>query len=403
MLRHLFRLMWNRKRTNLLLITEIVCSFVVLFGVGTILVRLGTNYLSPYGFDYETVWRLNIAADNSEKMPRAQLDEALRQVRALPGVETLTLTSGNTPFTFNTMNSDFHHGTNAGVADRYDAGDEYANVMGLRIREGRWFHATDDGLQRRPVVLSHLMREKLFPNGERAVGQIVKGGSGKKDQPEFPGSKDEYLVVGVADDMRSGSDFSAAEPAIWMRLEPFDTTQWEGAAVLMRVRPGAGAVLEQKVVKTIARATRSWLTQVRSLEEDRASKSKYTLAPVLALALVCVFLIINVALGLFGVLWYNINQRRSEIGLRRAVGSTGGAISWQFLTETLILTLFGVAVGTVLAAQLPLLGAFDVPAADYVRAIGLAGLLIFVLAALCAVQPSRLAARIHPAVALRED
>lgn len=399
MLRHLFRLMWNRKRSNLLLISEIVCSFVVLFGVGTILLRLGTNHFSPYGFEYEQVWRLNIAADKGEKMPRAQLDEALRQVSALPGVESLTLTSPNTPFTFSTMNSDFSHKGHSVVADRYDAGDDYARVMRMHVREGRWFQAADDGQQRRPVVISKLMREALFPNGERAIGQRILNGS----DPLSEEPADEYLVVGVADDIRSGSDFSAAEPAVWMRLVPHDTTHWEGAAVLMRVRPGAGAALEQRVVKTIARSTRNWLTQIRSLDEDRISKSKYTLAPVLALAIVCIFLIVNVALGLFGVLWYNINQRRSEIGLRRAMGSTSGAISRQFLTETVILTLFGVILGAVLAAQFPLMGAFSIPAADYFRSIGLSALLIFALATLCAVQPSRLAARIRPAVALREE
>jgi putative ABC transport system permease protein len=390
--------MWNRKRTNLLLISEIVCSFVVLFGVGTILVRLGTNYLAPFGFDYGSVWRLNIAADKGEKMPRAQLDEALRQVAALPGVEALTLTSPNTPFTFSTMNSDFNHNHHGGVADRYDAGDDFAKVMGFHISEGRWFQASDDGQQRRPVVISRGMRKLLFPDGERAIGQVIYNGNDGDNK-----GADAYTVVGVAEDVRTGSDFSAAEPAIWMRLVPHDTTEWEGAAVLMRVQPGSGAELEQQVVKTIARSTRNWLTQIRSLEEDRASKSKYTLAPVLALAMVCIFLIVNVALGLFGVLWYNIQQRRSEIGLRRALGSTGGAISQQFLVETLILTFFGVVVGTVLAAQFPLLGAFDVPAADYVRAIGLSAVIIFGLAALCAVQPSRLAARIRPAVALREE
>ena len=394
MLRHLFRLMWNRKRTNLLLISEILCSFVVLFGVGTILVRLGTNYFSPFGFDYRPVWRLNIAADGGEKMPRAQLDEALRQVRALPGVEALTLTSHNTPFTFSTSNSDFNHDNHSGLANRFDAGDDYARVMGLRLREGRWFAAPDDGLKRRPVVISQSLRERLFPApGERAVGQIIRNGS--------DGGTDQFVVVGVADDIRDGSDFSAAVPAVWLRLEPHDTTEWEGAAVLLRVRPGAGAALEEQIVKTIARATRNWLTQVRTLEEDRASKSKYTLAPVLALA--CVFLVLNVALGLLGVLWYNIQQRRSEIGLRRALGATGGGIGRQFVAETLILTLFGVLLGALVAVQFPLLGAFDVPAADYGRAIGLSVAFIFALAALCAVQPSRLAARIRPAVALREE
>ncbi len=394
MLRHLFRLMWNRKRTNLLLITEIVCSFVVLFGVATILLRLGTNYLQPYGFEHHRVWRLSITANQGQMMPRPQLDEALRQVAALPGVEAVSLTSDNTPFSFSNSNSHFHRGQREQVADIYDAGDDYGRALGMHLREGRWFGATNEGTSRRPVVINQQLRDLLFAPGEQAIGQRINVGT---DAP------DELLVTGVADDTRFGSDFSAATPSAWLRLIPHDTTSWQTAAVMVRVRPGTGAELEQQIVKTIARATPNWLGQIRSLEEARSAKFKAFLAPVLGLAMVCLFLIINVALGLFGILWYNINQRRSEIGLRRAVGATGGRISGQFLTETLILTFFGVVIGTVLAAQFPLLGAFEVPALDYVRAIGLSAVLIFALAALCAVQPSRLAARIRPAIALREE
>ena len=399
MLRHLFTLIWNRKRANLLLISEIFFSFVVLFGVGAVLITTARNYLAPHGFNYEQVWRLEVRAGQNLKMPRAELDDVLRQVKALPGVRTVALTSGNVPFIFNTNNSVFQYeGRKSPVANYYYADDHYIETMRLHLREGRWFAPADDGSNHHPVVISQDLRESLFGSGP-ALGKIFTYSNPVVDvKPE-----DEFLVTGVADNVRMESDFSAAIPSAWMRLLPYDTTHWETANVLVRVAPGQGGELQEKIARTVAGVTRQWTTEVRVMDDDRLHRRRYTLVPVVALCLMAVFLIINVALGLFGVLWYNISQRRAEIGLRRAMGATGAGIGWQFLGEMMVVTTFGVVLGGLLAAQFPLLNAFDLPVQPYLLAIGAAAAAVYAITALCAWQPSRLAAAIQPAVALREE
>ncbi|MBF9142822.1 ABC transporter permease [Hymenobacter properus] len=399
MLRHLFTLIWNRKRANLLLISEVFFSFVVLFGVGAVLITVGKNYLAPQGFESTQVWRLLVRAQQGQKMPRAELDDVLRQVKALPGVQTVALTSGNLPFTFNTNNSDFtYKGRTTPFANTYDADDHYAEALRLHLREGRWFRPADDGTHHRPVVISEDMRQYLFGD-EPALGKIFTYNiPGKVTKPE-----DEFQVVGVVDNVRMESDFSAAIPSVWKRLIPYDTTHWETAAVLVRVAPGQGGVLQEKIARTVAGVTRQWSTEVRVMEDDRQHRRLFTLVPVVGLCLMGLFLIINVALGLFGVLWYNISQRRAEIGLRRAMGATGAGIGWQFLGEMMVVTTFGVVLGGLLAAQFPLLHAFDLPVQPYLLAIAAAAGAVYLITALCAWQPSRLAAAIQPAVALREE
>ena len=400
MLRHLFRLIWNRKRSNVLLLSEIFFSFVVLFGVATLLFNFGRNYLMPFGLNHQNVWRLNIAAGQGEKMPRALLTDVLRQVRALPGVQDLTLTSDNTPFRFITNNTNFANGDKKiENVDNYDTDDRYAPTMGLQLRAGRWFQASDDAASYNPAVISQNVSDALFGPGQPAVGKLFR----HHNTVGGPDTAKQFQVVGVVENVRMGGDFSEATPLAWVRLAPRDTTAWETAAVLVRVAPGQGAALQQRMVHTISSLTRQWSTQVYSLEQDRLDMLKPTLAPLVVLALVALFLVINVALGLFGVLWYNISQRRAEIGLRRALGATGPNISQQFLGEVLILTTLGVLGGVLVAAQFPLLHAFDVDAPVYVQAMLLATGLIFAVTALCAWQPSRLAAAIQPAVALREE
>ncbi|MFC6222643.1 ABC transporter permease [Hymenobacter artigasi] len=399
MLRHLFTLIWNRKRANLLLISEIFFSFVVLFGVGAVLITTAKNYLAPHGFNYEQVWRLHVRAGQGQKMPRAELDDVLRQVKALPGVRTVALTSGNVPFVFNTNNSVFgYKGKKSPVTNVYDADDHYAETMQMPLREGRWFQSADDGSNHRPVVISQDLRQSLFGNGP-ALGKIFTW-----DTPDpNPKAQDEFLVTGVVDPVRMESDFSAPIPSVWLRLLPYDTTHWETANVLVRVAPGAGGVLQEKIARTVAGVTRQWTTEVRVMNDDRLHRRMYTLVPVVGLSIIGLFLIINVALGLFGVLWYNISQRRAEIGLRRAMGATGAGIGWQFLGEMMVVTTFGVVLGILLAVQFPLLNAFDLPVQPYLLAIAAAAGAVYGITALCAWQPSRLAAAIQPAVALREE
>ena len=86
-----------------------------------------------------------------------------------------------------------------------------------------------------------------------------------------------------------------------------------------------------------------------------------------------------------------------------AVGATGPGISRQFVAETLVLTSLAVAPGLLLAVQFPLLGVFGQPLAVYAVGMGLAAALVYGFAVVCAVQPSWQAARIRPAVALREE
>jgi putative ABC transport system permease protein len=135
----------------------------------------------------------------------------------------------------------------------------------------------------------------------------------------------------------------------------------------------------------------------------RQVKDRLVLVPMIILLVVCGFLIFNVGLGLFGVLWYNINRRRSEIGLRRAVGATGKEVTRQLIGEAMVMSTIAMILGVFLAIQFPLLHVFDLPAATYVYAIAAAILFIYFLVVVCALYPGKQAAKIYPAVVLHEE
>jgi putative ABC transport system permease protein len=108
-------------------------------------------------------------------------------------------------------------------------------------------------------------------------------------------------------------------------------------------------------------------------------------------------------MGLFGVLWYNINKRRGEIGLRRAVGATGRSVSSQLVAEAMILATFSLIIGSFFAIQFPLLNVFNLPASVYLIALFLSVTFIYLLVLVCSLYPGKQAAAIYPAVALHEE
>ncbi|MDF7811168.1 FtsX-like permease family protein [Hymenobacter sp. YC55] len=398
MIRHLFTLIWNRKRSNFLLIAEIVLSFFVLFVVSSMLVYNYYNYRQPLGYEYQNVWELNLDPGADTIAYRQKLQLVVQRLKASKGVVNVSKTNSNTPFSFSNMNGHlYYQHKQSPLIDNYDVEDDFRDVLKLNVVEGRWFDRRDAASTRKPLVINSAMKNAMFP-GEKAVGKIFTDEKGTT----------EWQVVGVVDKYRASSDFAEDVPVSFRRRPLEDEVaaksfSYEIPVLLVRVQPGSGAVLEQQLIKEITNVTKTWSVTVSSLEQNRTAKLKVVVTPFLALGMVCGFLILNVTLGLFGVLWYNINQRKAEIGIRRALGATGNAIGSQFLGEMLVVTTLGVVVGLVLAMQFPLLGVFSVASTVYFQAMIVATLLIFSLTAICAWQPSRIAAAIQPAVSLREE
>jgi putative ABC transport system permease protein len=401
MLRHLFTLMWNRKRANGLLILEVFMAFVVLFAVGSTGVYLWRNYQAPLGFTYEDVWQININSGSQHRAEQhATLQRVLAKLRATPGVVSVSRTEDTTPFSYNSNSGNIETGTGAtkqrtDEADFYAVGPELSAVMGVRLVAGRWFDRRDETPTRlTPVVITEDAQAALFPNGQSALGKVIRYGF-REDE--------ERVVVGVSGPYRAGGELSEPRPAVFRYISPQDTTTGLNT-LLVRVQPGSSATLAKRLSDDVRlTSSGSWTSEITTLREQRLSKLKVLLTLPAVLGIVCLFLLVNVALGLFGVLWLNINQRRAELGVRRAMGASGAAISGQVLGEILTLTTFGLLLGLLVAAQFPLLGVFNIKAGVYLTAMLLATVGLYALATGCALYPSQLAARIQPAVALREE
>jgi len=170
------------------------------------------------------------------------------------------------------------------------------------------------------------------------------------------------------------------------------------------MRPDASASIEPVLLARLRAAGSKWQLDVRPLSRMRSTYVSTWLAPFAAGVAVALFLLATVALGLVGVLWQNVTRRTQELALRRAVGSTASGIRALVVGELLVVAGAAIAVTSLLAVQVPLLGlvpTIDAPS----HALGLAVAAAFVLGVvvLCGLHPGSLAMRAMPAEALRSE
>ncbi|MDO6431947.1 ABC transporter permease [Flavitalea sp. BT771] len=393
MLTHLFKLIWNKKKQNFLLMTEMFVSFIILFAVFTALVYYYQNYHRPMGFEYDRVWKFgyNAPREISDPDSMAAFRGSVRQlIRSMPQIEEVSFSSENIPFgNDNNVGGVNYYKKNVG-ADKYTVDDSYSAVLHVSVKEGRWFSKEDDAAKEKPVVINETLKKSLFGN-ENAIGKLIgEGGEGMGNMK----------IVGVINDLKDKGDFAGPHNGLYRRV---DTGNYGGGAILLKVSSDADRAFESRLFKVLSSTMRNPDINIQHLAYMRTRINNIRLIPVIITLIVAGFLIINVALGLFGVLWYNISKRKSEIGLRRAVGASGHSISGQLVGEALVLSTISLIVGSFFALQFPLLNIFDLPALTYLIAQGLAIAFIYLLVMICAFYPGRQAAAIYPAVALHED
>ncbi|MBC5991220.1 ABC transporter permease [Pontibacter cellulosilyticus] len=393
MIRHLFKLMWNRKRGNFLMIVEIFFSFLVLFGVSTLLLYFYTNASKPLGFKYDNVWVLQTYSnDMPDAERRERTAQLLKQLRSYPQIEHAALAGPNGPYTRSSSNTELAHDGMERTANVITVQDNaFKDVMGIEMVDGRWFNDQDAFSNRQPIVVTKDVEEAFFP-GESAVGKTVMRGD------------TERTIIGVITAFKPTGEMDDLTSSYFERTALEDTASRAMGTIYIKIKPGTNPQFEEEVLETAANIGTGWTTDLQQMPDLRRSYLKQILIPMIIFAIVCAFLILNVALGLFGVLWHNINKRHSEIGLRRALGASASSVYKQFIGEIMVLATFGLVIGCFFAVQFPLLGIIqEVPTETFIQAILTSVFLIYTLVILCALYPSKQAAAIHPAIALHED
>jgi putative ABC transport system permease protein len=404
-IRHLFKLIWNRKRTNVLMMIEIFVSFLVLFAVLALGVYMLDNWRRPIGFSTDRVWNVSVdmkqssddSFDASQQEATRQLFLALHEFHEVEGIAGTMLA----PYQFGSSNSSYrwhHRDIEYGVAEVTDG---FKDLLGLQIVEGRWFGPEDDGQAFDPVVINRTMRDDLFGSGT-ALGQDLAS----DDRPTGVEAGRPRRIVGVVAEYREDGEFDGMRNyAIFRKSLSGDSRlNRPPRNLLIKVRAGASADFEERLTKRLQAAAPGWSFDVLRLSQMRDDYIRFAIAPLVGVSLVAAFLMLMVALGLFGVLWQSVTQRTRELGLRRAKGAAKVNVRRQILGEIGVMTFLSLVAGTLVVAQFPLLNIiYFVEPRVYLIAFLMSVVTIYTLTLLCGWYPSHVATRVEPAEALRYE
>jgi putative ABC transport system permease protein len=384
MIKHIIKLMWHRKSRNFMLMLEISVSFLILFAISTAVLDNSSNLYQDRGFEYENVWVLSLDwKDQSGREVQERLQLIKQQLNSYTEIKKVSLVSNNYPFT----NRNYKIQINKIETNLVNCEDEFFEIMGIQVNKGRSFRIEDNVKGKSPIVINQMLADKLFPD-ENPIGKLTESGQ----------------IIGVIGKYRYKNSYVPDESIFFNRISLQDTSvNYLENNLIFKVVPGTGKDFEIKMMKEINKLTRGWDSQITLLEDARRDQDKDVWLPILILIVVSVFLILNVILGLFGLLWYNINQRTAEFGLRRALGAKETFITRQVILEILVLASFAIIGGLIIAIQFPILGIFNIELHIYVLSISISALFIYGLTALCAYIPAKQASMIQPNAALHEE
>ena len=388
MITSIFRLMWKRKKRSFLMIAEMFISMLLLFALSAMTINNIYHYNEPLGFDYENVWvlEMDFRGGQNDAAYKKQLIELLRNnIKSMP--EVLEISNSNSCFPYEQgarMTTLHKKGKRIGNSNFINTDFFYPNALNLKVSEGRWFSAEDIGKKEIPIVINGKLKDIYFGD-ESAIGKVIHSGM--------------YKVVGLVDNYKIKGEFSKKSPVFFRMMKPDEYQNM----LLIKTESGTDPAFEEQLTTMATSTAKEWTIKVSKLVEYRATSFKITWVPIIIFSSICGFLIINIIFGLFGILLYNINSRKPEIGLRRSVGATTGKIHQQFMGEMLLLTTMGIIPGIIIAVQFPLLKAFDIEPGIFLFAILGSTVVIYLLVLISSFIPSRYATKIQPAVALHEE
>ena len=407
MIRHIFRLVWNRKRSTGLILIEVFICFLVLCGAMAATIYVANEWRKPLGFDYDNVWAVDISglrwgAEGEElAIDRRAMSDLIRGVKSMPEVEAAAVSS-NTPFSGSTWGD----GTQIDGKSVHFlwtlTSKELPEVLGLKLLHGRWVDETDGALNYQPVVITRNFAREMFGAAD-AVGKdmpIYKDGELMAE----PEEGDEInRVVGVMDNYRRRGMIEGDRHSMLVAVD-FEAGESLPQELLVRTRPGTPIEFEERLVRTLQSVAPQWSYDTESLDHRRQNALMAYLGPMIIMAVVVVSLMVMVGLGLVGVLWLSVTRRTAELGLRRAMGASGVSVRRQIVGEMWALTTIAVAAGTVIFLQLPLFGAdFDAGWPIFLGGTVLATLIIYAFVTVCGLYPAWLATRVQPATALQYE
>lgn len=388
-----------------LVITEMALAVVLLVGAGMLLKNLLRVLNTDPGFNPENVLTMTVVmppAKYNDANSQINIQEQIQQrVRALPGVagvgtvNILPLQPGNTT-RVNVEGDPIPPPGQELEANTRTVSDDYFRTLGVPLISGRMFDSHDDAGTNTPqvVIIGKTMADKIF-QGRNPLGRRLKY-AGVEAPP--------ITVVGVVGDVKITGLDQETRPVIYYPFRQNSST-FANLAVRTTADPNALAGSIRNEIRSLEPAAAIFNVQAMPELISSSPAAFIRRFPATLIGVFAGLALLLSAIGIYGVVSYSVSQQTHYIGVRMALGARSADILKLVLRQGLIISLIGIAIGSVGAfALMRLLQSFlfEIRAND-ISTYGIVAVALFIIALLACYVPARRATRVDPLVALRYE
>ncbi|UCG84798.1 MAG: ABC transporter permease [Gemmatimonadota bacterium] len=392
----------SMKARRALVVFEVAAAVVLVSGMGLATRSFLAMQDVDLGFQPDPVLAASVSLPASEYRDMEEVhdyyERAQAEAAAVPGVR-VAAAAYRLPLNHEVDLGGFSHPARVpasrddwslGVFNAVSPG--YFDAMEIPVVAGRDFEEADSEDAPSVVIVSQSLADEVWSQ-EIPIGQALL----------VSGDPDPYLatVVGVVGDVKFEGLATAEKPQIYRPLRQDPSRRRFLIAAASGPRSAIVNPLRQALLRADGNLPVNIMTMNYIVDQNMLP---WSISSIL-LAILGGASLLLASLGVYGVIAYSVAQRRKEIGVRMALGSSSGAVRRLFVGEGLRLGVVGLAVGIVLALAVSyLLKAvlFGVGAFDPVTFGGVL-LLFLIVAALASLLPAIRASRIDPVGVLRYE
>ncbi len=388
---------------GLLVVSEIALSLVLLVGAGLLIKSFIKLRGVETGFDPQSITTAQASLTSEKYQTTAQVwafeQQVLERISSLPGVAAVA-TSSNVPMERGLRMGMRFEGPAGSVVQTVQVraiSPQYFRALGMPVLRGREFGEADMNSPVPVIIINETLARRHWPDRD-PLGQQLAGQGQKRE------------IIGVVRDIKEMGLDQAVEPTVYLPISQMP----DGLMKLMN-----GWFLTSWIVRTsgpidLTAELRQAVTEidpqmpvasVRPLTQVISVSYQSRQFMLLLMGIFAGFALVLTAVGIYGVLSYQVSQRTNEIGIRMALGAQTRDVLKLVIGQGMRLTLIGVVIGLVTAYGLTRLISnllFGVSATDPTT-FAVIALLLTVVSLLACYIPARRAMKVDPMEALRYE